>query len=296
MEKIFNDKPFFALKFEVQNCAYDFRVNDGIVYIDYSTPIELTVPANTYVNNDGKNTFSVTLFPTTGAKELEAQGQKCFVKVSLLAESFKEVSDYTTISSIQYSAKPKHIAEDSTLSGTTEPGEYFNGLVDVGPTHVEDVETKYGPGVKITQTVITPKLNMPHWKWLSGEKIADDEDTRKELTSIYQSIWTAMEKRDYRLLESMMGYRNKVSSEATYQSIDDMNIVNYMKKDLESGYELAPLVNKYLYLTVMGNGRLARIYTGFHKNPIMLNRNEQPKSTSYNFVFCKLNGKWEICM
>ena len=104
---------------------------------------------------------------------------------------------------------------------------------------------------------------------------------------------------NYKIVESMMKDRNKTISEVTYQSLHDMNIVSNMKKSMESGYKfikLTPEKDKNFYLNVMGDGRLARIYTGFHDDPVIMNREEQPKSKSYDFVFCKLNGKWKICM
>jgi len=296
MEDIFNNKPFFALQFEAQNCAYDFRINDATVFYDADGgPIDLTYPGNSYINNTGKNTYSMILFPMVDGKELAEKGQKCKVKLSLLAQTYQTISNYTALSSIEFIGNPEYLNKDASVGGSTVAGKYFDGLVEVGATQINKVETYFGPGVEISQTVTTPKLNMPHWTWLNGEKIANSEQTRHELFEKYQEIWQQIHNHQFDEMSKELRFRNREVAQALYQPVSNYNIVASIKKAvMQEGYVQLPLNYKHAYLKVMGNGRLARLFTNLDDGLLIFNRKEQPKSQIYDLEFSKINGEWVV--
>ena len=306
------DKPYLVLDVDFAGCSYIPSVN-GVTFKDIlggeKGVIATDIPINQWLK-PGKNEFSLILKPSDHAEKLKGMGQDCQAKVTLKVKPDDKPitiddSNYTSIFTFNYQSAPDEMTTNKKhFKGTTEASQLDSskdfkrvdsgGDIQIGPIHIEQIDTEYGPGVKMTREVDIP-LPFPKWAWFDGDQIPDNEETKQELIKQYQKIWDALNNQNIQSLAPEFQQRIKEYAQAYYVPEKKMNFVNDLQEaQKDPQKKLGDFIPKYEYLQVFGDGKLARLTIWDGTEAIYFNHKDKDLSDNYDFVFMKKDGKWQV--
>ncbi len=302
-------KPFFSIHYDTEGCAYEIRVNDVPIDSDKEGgPMATTIPIDQWLQS-GENTITVYLNPQPDAKDVAKAGQSCNITTKfLVGQNNQPKSSDVPISIVKYHSSPVKLSSDkSAIDGSAPAGKFDskdkfkedeNGDVTISPITIKTKETKNGQGVILTRT-IELKTPFPKWKWLTSDKIENNESTKKELIVLYHNIWQALRDENFKYLKPLLKERANEMAKAMYlppakkNAISDfINEVNDQK--LELGEDVGSVSQDKLFLRVFGDGKLARLVAPDGGPVIFFNAKDGSYSDSYDFIFRKQDGKWII--
>ena len=307
------DKPYLVLHFDIMGCSFESNINNvklrDIAGIPESGGGSIDLPVNPWLKS-GRNKLSLTLKPVKDSEKLKQVGQFCRAKVTLKvkpnAAPFKaDGSSYIPIATYQYHSDPDNLTTDETnLKGTTEAGQLDSskdfkrvdsgGDIQIGPMHIEQIDTKYGPGVKMTREVDLP-LPFPKWAWFDGDQIPDNEQTKKELVEQYKQVWQALKNQNIESYASDFEKRTQEYAEAYYVSKQEVNLIKDLtKKEKDSHLELGGFQPKYQHVRIYGHGKLAKLLSWDGLPAIFFNNKEKDMSHDVDISFMKKDGEWKI--
>ena len=313
-EKTMNiEKPDLILYVDFAGCTYEPSLN-GVKFTDMGGPdkgvLATAMPVNQWVKS-GKNEFSLILKPSDQAEKLKNAGQDCRAKVALKVKPNKTKSfdprgpQYKSIATYEFHSAPDNITKDeSHFKGTTQAGQLDSskdfkrvdsgGDIQIGPIHIEQIDTEYGPGVKMTREVDMP-LPFPKWAWFDGDQIPDNEETKEELTQQYKQIWQALKNQNIESYASDFEKRTQEYAEAYYVSKNEVNLIKDLaKKEKDPDLELGGFQPKYQHVRIYGHGKLAKLLSWDGLPAIFFNNKEKDMSHDVDISFMKKNGEWKI--
>ena len=303
------DKPFLALNITFAGCSYLPEVNG----VNFKEPLGGTdavvstiIPINQWLK-PGKNTISLKLWPGEGWEQAYQAGQDCEATVKLQVKNARApTSEYKTIEQFNFHSSLKDITPDkSHTKGTTEAGQLksYNNLehvdndgdIKIGPMQIEKIDTDTGTGVKMTREVDLP-LPFPKWAWFDGDRIPNNEETKKELLHKYRTIWNALDNHNLDSISDWFDKRDEEMSKALYISHKEAATIPDMKEEINNPKrELVQFYPQYAHLKIYGNGKLAELKNWDGESPlIVFNYSDKDMHEGYNVVFMKKDGEWKI--
>ena len=302
-------KPVIEVHFATEGCTREVFINDVPVLSDApaNIPLDADYPANEWMQS-GENTITLRLTPNENKKQLKDLKQLCKGEISLLVEQMDNKNIRFPIGTIKYISHPDNIlAEKANIIGSEEAEKLDShdnfkknedGDVTIGPVEIKKVESKYGDGVELQRTITLP-LPFPKWKWLTSDKIENNEATKKELIMLYHNIWQSLHDKNFKYLQPLLKERATEMAKAMYLPPAKKNAISDFIKDtndpdLTQGEDIATVPEKKLYLQVFGDGRLARLVAWDGGSVIYFNAKDGSYSQNYDFIFRKQDGKWII--
>ena len=308
------DKPYLVLDVDFAGCDYIPSINTitfSSMWGGQSGVLATDMPINRWVK-PGSNQFSLILKPSKQADQLKKAGQPCRAKVTLKvkpnAAPFKaDGSNYIPIATYQYHSDPDNLTTDeSNLKGTTEAGQLDSskdfkrvdsgGDIQIGPIHIEQIDTEYGPGVKMTREVDMP-LPFPKWAWFDGEEIPKNENTKEALFKEYKKIWDALNNNNADSLKDMFQQRDRELNKAFYKAPDGDSVIDSFKKELQNPHAHlgGPLKPEYVHIERKADNKLAALVANTDNDGcIFFNNDKTSISTTYDIWFMKKDGEWKI--
>jgi hypothetical protein len=266
---------------------------------------EMTIPINEWLAN-GENTVSVKITPLETAKKIVAMGQQCEATISILVgKNSQPKSADIVINKLHYiSAADKILNSPTNIIGSTTAGKYdsgnnFNashdGDVEIDPMIIKSIKGKYGMGIQLEQKINLP-LSLPKWKWLMSDKIANDEETKKELIKEYHKIWQALHDKNLQLIAPFFKERTTELAEAYYKSFEEMSPIPNLEKEIHNNQVIqgGDIPEEYAYLHIFGNGHLASITRWNGEAAIFFNYKDGGMHDNYDIIFRKQGDKWII--
>ena len=302
------NKPFVTLALSFAGCDYIPEVN-GVNFknsLGTAGVVKTHMPINLWLK-PGKNTISLILKPGDDADQLVQWDQACEAVVTLQVKSADQKNNYQPIMTYHFHSKANNITKnESHFKGTTQAGQLDSsqdfkrvdsgGDIQIGPLHIEQIDTKYGPGVKMTREVDLP-LPFPKWAWFDGDQIPNNEETKKELVEQYKKIWEALHDNNLQKIDGMFSKRAEEFSQAFYKPLNEFDTIQAMQEDVNNpNLELGgPFKAKYTHVALSGNGKLAALMVNSDNDGcIFFNNNKTDISSTYNIWFMKKDGEWKI--
>ena len=301
------NKPFVTLALSFAGCDYIPEVN-GVNFknsLGTAGVVKTHMPINLWLK-PGKNTISLILKPGDDADQLVQWDQACEAVVTLQVKSADQKNNYQPIMTYHFHSKANNITKnESHIKGTTEAGQLDSskdfkrvdsgGDIQIGPMHIEQIDTKYGPGVKMTREVDLP-LPFPKWAWFDGDQIPDNEETKQSLIEEYEKVWHALKNDNLDSIEPMFIPRAKELAKAFYNPIGNKeDILKDMKESIhDPTQKLGPFEPKKEHLKVFAGGKLASIVIWDGSGSIFFNSTDKDFSTTYPMAFMRQDGEWKL--
>jgi len=303
---LFN-QPYAQVSFNATGaCEYQILINDVPVYTDKGA-MRASVPVNQFMQ-DGVNDLAITVKDTDNT---------CNVSASLEIRKLHGSDNISTVNRVSFSGEPIN-ATDKAIADSTKaeklafkdddfkPAE--DGYITVNQAKLETGKQYYGynpkvqqrelmDGIKVSQEVNLP-LDLPHWSYLDGETIANDQATKDALIAIYKEIWVDIQNKNWDKLNKLFALRDK---EMKMLDGEETNTVAKIKKTAESADTKELLVpneenmknlRENLDLNVFGHAKLVSLTSWNGDNILIFNTSYG--NVNYGLRFARINGKFEI--
>ena len=302
------NKPFVTLALSFAGCDYIPEVN-GVNFknsLGTAGVVKTHMPINQWLK-PGKNTISLILKPGDDADKLVQWDQACEAVVTLQVKSADQKHNYQPIMTYHFHSKANNITKnESHFKGTTEAGQLDSsqdfkrvdsgGDIQIGPIHIEQIDTEYGPGVKMTREVDLP-LPFPKWAWFDSDQIPDNEETKKELVKQYETIWHAIKDNHLDSIKDLFNQRNQEFAEAFYKPLSFFKPIQSIQSNIDNSHmELGgPFNPDHVHVVRTGHNKLAAlVLNNGDGGCIFFNDNKHDTSTTYDMWFMKKDGEWKI--
>jgi len=294
------NKPYTEISISANGaCDYQILINDVPIYSDTGA-INTTLPVNQYMIN-GDNNLSLTI---------QDKDINCSVSATLQvrhADDFNSSKDISTISFDGNPSKPdkKDISKSSPVEKLTYKDNKFiksdDGYINISQAKLETGKVYYGynydnqkredmAGVKVSQDIILP-IDIPHWAWLDGEKIENNQETKDQLIAIYKTIWKLIQDKDWDKLNKMFALRDKEMGEALYGEPNTVTNLESSSKDKNLVTINTKTSNKVMFSNEFGDSKFITL-TGWNGAGVLIFNKDG--STTYNITFAKINGVFVI--
>ena len=301
------NKPYAEVEFAIEgsnNCKYQVLINDVPIYAGAGA-MRASYPVNHYMI-DGQNNLAIAIKDTDSECKASAT-----LQVRKLDESNNDVR---ILNKVEFSGQPSKASASSIKDSTVAEKLSFqdnkfkadeDGDIKVSKAVLSTDKEYYGynydtqkreymSGVKVSQDIDLP-ISIPHWAWLDGETIENNQATKDALIAIYKTIWSDIQSKDWSKLNKLFALRDKEMT--MLDGEDPKTVYDGIKKTAESDdtkelFIVSDNNLQKLKLNIFANGKLATLTNW--KNQRLLAFNTHYGSRTYGLTFAKTNGKFVI--
>jgi len=268
-------RPYFTLKLNTNNVAYDVRMND-IPLANDSFDVETELPLN--------------LCTISGQNEISVK-----IKDDLLENSVIEIGvfvreiDAHYTSGIQISNIKAGVFKEALV--TKEIGAYLGSDLTAELEYLEPENEKEHGHYLITRG-INLKTPFPRWLWQDANQLPANESTFNALLALYGEFHGLLKSRNVKAIEESMAYSLRDYMAAYFvpdyqQAIDDFYVSKIV---VDPEMKLMGVDTSKIILQVFANGRMARFLGEDGESPIMFDRSGA--QTHIDFMYCHTNAGW----
>jgi len=299
-ENMLAERPYLTVRINVSGCNYEIRVNGVPIMTEKrGYPVVVAIPVNQWMFSGG-NQLSMILTPLPGEKDITITPDSCMTLQ--VKESGAPRSTTRPISTFCYQG------EFTLLKKTVEkssPAGRFNSKKemqadpdgDVVVSHVQVAAVEKGTGVMVSRN-ISINLPFPQWKWVSGDFIPDNDQSRQALFLEYKKMWDMLNNKDIKSVMSFVQEKIKESAISLNQEeklFAEETELDYMDAFDSTKFKLFPLDLYNLDFFVYGDGRLAELKMWNGAGAFVFSRIDGSGSSSYHDIFRKSGDKWVLC-
>lgn len=296
-------KPNFTIEFSAIQLGFEIRLNDIPVFdIDDSGFMTLEVSANEYIIN-GNNSLKVITYPPFDDNDEQNDNYIDGAKIEVALYIREDTED----SKMRKLISKVAISPNNAYNGSNPVATYLFGDKSSNPeiSFIKDANIlnypEYGNFKKQVSTlweVINIKSSLPRWEWQDGLIITNTKVLYESLLGSYQNLYNALEAKDIELVKKISEKRSKELSMAYY--LDDTNEgfeYSALGKDINST-EIKLYDKLYIEGTkfeILANGKLARITSGDHVQPILYVNYETEQLYQHQFKwYLNQNNEWVL--
>ncbi len=292
-------KPYFTIEFTAQRMGVNIRLNDIPVYdVDNSGFMTLELPANEYMIN-GKNELTVITYPLFDDEDEQTNE---YIDGSTLNVGLYVREDEDNSNTRKLISRVEITPGNAYTIGEHEVAKYTNQSTGTPISVTKDASVLDYPGygvykkqVATTWHIDNIETKLPRWQWQDGDIIKNDESHYNTLLHAYEALHKALSDKDLNLVKSISSNRSKELATAYYLGSEDAGfeysaLGKDMYSDTASLYE--QLYLDYTKFEIIGNGKLARIFSGAHFQPILYGNYDTGQIYKYQFMWYLKNGKW----
>jgi|GEM_PF-3509767 len=309
-DKTMLTKPYLYLNIKISGCTYNAKINDVSIMNDSDgLPVDTRMPINQWINND-KNTLALNIAPIKDAEKYsQLPASECTADLELILEDNEGTSKPIILTTINFKSNPNEIStKEGNLATSLPQGNFIltnnnnsiqkenGGDIVVSKIKTEPFNGEFGSGVALSRSIQIP-LDLPKWSWIEhGETINQTPETKIQLLDQYNIIWKALKNHSANKIAPLFHLRNSEYAEAYYSTEKKMQDKLGLE-DIANNPDLipTPIIPKYTYLKVFGNGKLATLVSWDHTTPILaLNYTDKSSFITIPVIFAKINDKWVI--
>ena len=258
----------------------------------------LELPVNEHVVS-GENEISVITYPLFDDDDEQTDD---YIEGSTLSVGLYVKEDSADANTRKLIRKVEITPSSAYLAGEHEIAHYTNQTKGTSISVTKDASVLEYPVYGVYKKQVLTKWsidnidsNLPHWQWQDGDIITNDKDHYNGLVQAYAEIHKSLSDKNLQRIKNIASNRSKELATAYYLG------------DEEAGFEYSALgkhvnsTSKELYpetylentkFEIMANGKLARITTGSHAQPIIYVDMESGQTIFYQFMWYLKNGKW----
>jgi len=301
------NKPYAEVEFAIEgsnNCKYQVLINDVPIYAGAGA-MRASYPVNHYMIN-GQNNLAIAIKDTDSECKASAT-----LQVRKLDESNNDVR---ILNKVEFSGQPSKASASSIKDSTVAEKLSFqdnkfkaneDGDIKVSKAVLSTDKEYYGynydtqkreymSGVKVSQDIDLP-ISIPHWAWLDGETIENNQATKDALIAIYKTIWSDIQSKDWSKLNKLFALRDKEMTMLDGEKADTTAKIKATAEDSETKELWIPDGEKFVSLSfqnIYGNKKLVTLTQWSGKNFLGFKTNYG--NTNYGLKFAKINGKFVI--
>lgn len=294
-------KPYFTIEFSAIQLGFEIRLNDiPVINIDDSGFMTLEVPVNEYIIN-GVNEINVITFPPFNDNDEQADNYIDGAKI----EAGLYIREDTENSE---NRKLLNKVSISPINAYTNNNPIASFLFPLNTDNKEilfkkDANILNYPGygnfnMQVSSSWKTRNINssLPRWSWQNGQTITDNKETYNDLLKHYQLLYNALKNKDIESVKKISEPRSKELSSAFYLNGPDAGFeYSALGKDINSN-DISLYEKLYLdgtKLELLAHGKLARITTGDHTQPILYLNYDTEQLYQHQFKwYLNQDNKW----
>ncbi|NYZ15289.1 hypothetical protein HL658_22345 [Azospirillum sp. RWY-5-1] len=276
-----------TLRLSAGGCRYDVRVNDVPVFQDLEHGHPMT--ASMLVNESiapGANALSIRMLPPPGESAL-VEDSRVEAVLTIRPHTRPKGDDValTTLSLRGGRPRPEDAVADSTPPGGTSWGSV--GAADAAPLP---------PAGLAARRTVSFALPAHAWRWLSSDRIPDDDATRRELERRYSRIRDLLAEGRTDWIPTTMRERHQEMALALFEAPEAVEAANGLfAAARDPGLSLHPLELPDAEMQVFGDGRLARLVRWDGRPLIVFVARDGSGADYFPITFRRQGADWILC-